>query len=80
VTANGKGWRGRAACRGMDPELFFPVGTQEASPEVKAACARCPVRGECLDFGLAEADGVWAGLTEPERRSLLAAVRERRVA
>ncbi len=46
-------WRMNAACRGVDPELFFPAA--EGGPArdaqvaaAKAVCARCPVRRECL--------------------------------
>jgi ribonuclease I len=42
-------WRAHAACSGLDPDLFFPVGTSAASlTETEAArrtCQRCPVRG-----------------------------------
>ena len=39
-----------------------------------SGCDRCPVRGECLLYALArpEADGVWGGLTPPERQALRA--------
>jgi WhiB family redox-sensing transcriptional regulator len=65
-----RAWRDRAACRDMDVDLFFPLGAQEASPKAIAACAGCPVRRDCLDYGIGEGDGVWGGLTEPERRAL----------
>jgi WhiB family redox-sensing transcriptional regulator len=66
-------WRDRAACRGMDPELWFPVtGT---SPRAKRVCAACPARAECLAFALAAAvtDGIWGGLSGKQRRALPAA-------
>ncbi len=71
-----RGWRERAACRGVDPELFFP--TAEPGPvhdeQVAAAkwvCARCPVREPCLTEALARIPyGVAGGLTEHERREL----------
>ena len=69
-------WRHRAACRDEDPELFFPVGTSGPAllqiQEAKAVCARCPVNGECLNWALAsgQADGVWGGMSEDERRAL----------
>ena len=70
------GWRERAACRGEDPELFFPIGSTgpvlAQIAEAKEVCARCPVREACLDFALStgQAYGIWGGLTEDERRSL----------
>jgi WhiB family transcriptional regulator, redox-sensing transcriptional regulator len=72
-----RGWRDRAACLGVDPELFFPVGDPESGPvvaqvaEAKAVCARCPVVGECLSFALVEiSEGVAGGLSAQERVQL----------
>jgi len=69
-------WRQRAACRGLDPDIFYPVSDEEAD-EAKAVCAECPVHQTCLEHALAnrEHDGVWGGATERERRRL---VRQRR--
>ena len=69
-------WRDYAACRGENPELFFPIGT--TSPAVqqlqlaKAVCGRCAVQSLCLEWAmLARIDhGVWGGLSEDERRTL----------
>lgn len=65
-------WRKRAACRGIDPEVFFPASDEEAE-EAKAICAMCPVRQACLEHALAhrEREGVWGGATERERRRIL---------
>jgi hypothetical protein len=42
-------WRAQAACRDVDPELFFPVSTSGASvPQIedaKQVCRTCPVCG-----------------------------------
>lgn len=64
-------WRAESACRGADPNVFFPNTEEEARP-AKAICAACPVRERCLDYALAtrQDDGVWGGLTEVERRRL----------
>lgn len=67
-------WRHRAACRDVDPEVFFPVA--EHGPEyeaqvdgAKAVCAACPVRAACLAWALdALPYGVAGGLGEAERR------------
>jgi WhiB family redox-sensing transcriptional regulator len=69
-------WRQHAACRGLDPEVFYPA-TDEDAEEAKAVCAQCPVRQLCLEHALArrERDGVWGGMTERERRRI---VRQRR--
>ena len=69
-------WRAHAACRGIDPNIFYPVSDDEAE-EAKGICAACPVRQACLEYALAnrERDGVWGGATERERRRI---VRQRR--
>jgi WhiB family redox-sensing transcriptional regulator len=69
-------WRQRAACQGLDPDVFYP-SSEEDSEEAKAICASCPVRQPCLEHALMnrERDGVWGGLTDRERRRL---VRQRR--
>ena len=38
-------WMDRAACRGMDVNLFFP---EHNDGRGKAICERCPVREDCL--------------------------------
>jgi WhiB family transcriptional regulator, redox-sensing transcriptional regulator len=69
-------WRDRAACRGIDPDVFYPVSDEDADA-AKAICAVCPVRESCLEYALAnrERDGVWGGATERERRRM---IRQRR--
>jgi WhiB family redox-sensing transcriptional regulator len=69
-------WRQRAACKGVDPDIFYPTSDEEAE-EAKAICATCPVREACLEYALAnrERDGVWGGATERERRRM---IRQRR--
>ena len=63
-------WRDEAACKGVDTGIFFPTTDAEAGP-AKLICAGCPVRNECLEWALAsrQEDGVWGGLTKPERDS-----------
>jgi len=65
-------WRQSAACRGVDPEIFYPASEEEAVV-AKAVCASCAVREACLEFALAsrERDGVWGGATEKDRRRML---------
>jgi WhiB family transcriptional regulator, redox-sensing transcriptional regulator len=64
-------WRNRAACQGLDPDIFFPVSEDDAE-EAKAICATCAVRQLCLEHALAvrEREGIWGGLTERERRRI----------
>jgi WhiB family redox-sensing transcriptional regulator len=73
--AEGTDWRDHAACRDVDPDLFFPFGTSGASlrqiDEARQICRTCPVCGPCLRWALDSGDaGVWGGTTEDERRSL----------
>ena len=73
-------WRRRAACRYVDPEIFFTLSDSWAGPKVvaeraadaKAVCAACPVRAPCLDAAYAERDlyAIRAGLTPQERKQL----------
>jgi WhiB family redox-sensing transcriptional regulator len=65
-------WRQRAACRGVDPDIFYPV-TDEDAEEAKAICAQCPVQHACLEWALStrEREGVWGGATERERRRII---------
>ncbi len=73
-------WQYQGACRDMDPEMFFhPDG--ERGPRrrnrdnaAKAVCATCPVIQQCREHALAvqEPFGIWGGLTEEERTTILA--------
>lgn len=69
-------WRQRAACRNVEPDLFFPIGsTGPAIGQIEAAkgvCHQCEARLACLEFALAtnQEAGVWGGTSEDERRKL----------
>jgi WhiB family redox-sensing transcriptional regulator len=65
-------WRQRGACRGLDPDIFYPISDDDAG-DAKAVCGGCSVRDQCLEWALdnREADGIWGGATERERRRLL---------
>lgn len=63
-------WQERAACRGADPEIFFPSPSDGARCRAaKRLCRECPVRVACLAFALRgpETHGIWGGLTIRER-------------
>lgn len=64
-------WYSRAACRGLDPALFYPtrgeINSGKRNWPAFAVCASCPVRADCLEEGLYEAHGIWGGTTERER-------------
>ncbi len=67
-------WWDLAACRGAEPELFFPISATTASASAveraKLVCASCPVRSACLSYALdhRQEQGIWGGTTEDERR------------
>jgi WhiB family transcriptional regulator, redox-sensing transcriptional regulator len=69
-------WRHHAACRDVDPELFFPIGNTGPAvlqiDEAKQVCTRCKVMSSCLQWALESGQdaGVWGGLSEDERRLL----------
>jgi WhiB family transcriptional regulator, redox-sensing transcriptional regulator len=74
-------WQGRAACKGPQSAVFFPSSLKERKDEreareqrAKDICALCPIRRPCLEYALQIRDpnGVWGGLTEKERKQLLA--------
>jgi ABC-type lipopolysaccharide export system ATPase subunit len=70
-------WHSRAACRGVDPELFFPAKGEDPSIVSVLYCSRCPVTEDCLDHALRrEREGVWAGTSDKQRRQIR---RERRI-
>jgi WhiB family redox-sensing transcriptional regulator len=52
--------------------VFYPASEDDAG-EAKSICATCSVREPCLEYALSnrEADGVWGGATEKERRRML---------
>jgi len=71
-------WFDRAACRGMDPAIFFLSRRDVLDPQkidrkverAKSVCRVCPVREECLAYAdeCGEKAGIWGGLTGDERR------------
>jgi WhiB family redox-sensing transcriptional regulator len=69
-------WTDLAACRGEDPELFYPVSASGPAnaqvEEAKRVCAGCPVTADCLSWALraGEPAGIWGGTTPEERRYL----------
>jgi WhiB family redox-sensing transcriptional regulator len=75
VIIPGDWWR-LAACQKAEPDLSFPISaTGRAKADVaraRAVCQHCRVRPKCLDYALTtrQADGIWGGLTEDERRPL----------
>lgn len=81
ATAPVGAWQDLAACRGMNPDMFYPplqdgrgrIPQSEhrlqlaRANEAKQICARCPVQPQCAEAGEFE-QGLWGGQTERERR------------
>lgn len=63
-------WQLRAACLGMDPNLFHPGQGEDAS-RAKHVCRACPVTEECwlLSVEIATKHGIWGGMSEWERKA-----------
>ena len=80
-------WRNLAACRGLNPDLFFAErGDTLTVRNARAVCATCPVAAECLEYAIAndETVGMWGGLCGDElireRRRRAGGVRAKRPA
>lgn len=77
---NSMDFRLQGSCRDHDPELFFPPSESSffaaQIDKAKAVCVSCPVFAECSTHaltgngGVGEEFGIWAGMTESERRGL----------
>lgn len=75
-------WYATAACKGMDPELFFPLAG-ELLVVVVETCRTCPSSEGCLDDALTNGTyardglGYRAGTDERQRYNLRRAARRR---
>ena len=71
---NRPAWHRQAACRGVDPDLFFPERGSRRYVEALAYCQDCPVRQECLasafEFGERWTMSIWGGTTGRDRKGL----------
>jgi len=75
-------WSREANCQdipnGDYDSLFFPSkGRPRLNPPYMKYCEPCPVARECLLWAVVhEAEGVWGGVTEAQRRALPAKIRK----
>lgn len=63
---------GPTACTN-DPDGFFPdTHRPNISESIKQACAECPIRLQCGEYGIfwEPNHGVWGGLSAAERRKM----------
>lgn len=65
-------WRAHARCHTENADTLFEPGAYQRT--AKLFCLSCPVRTECLAHALDQRieEGVWGGMTERERRAVLA--------
>lgn len=71
-------WRLEGACSGVDPDVFFPLASADATGAL-SLCSGCAVVGPCLAAALdsGETEGVWGGTVPEERRAMRQVWRER---
>ena len=63
-------WAEQAACKGKTHLFFVNRGDTTNMNHAKAICKTCPVLEPCRNYVLyhPERFGIWAGMTEKERR------------
>lgn len=62
-----------AACRSVDPELFFvEIGNSVKAAQAKSVCRGCPVKAQCLEYAVnwRIPFGIWGGANPKERMQL----------
>ena len=64
-------WMEDATCAQVGPldHAFFPDRGRTPSQALEL-CQACPVRAQCLAFGLDEPHGIWGGVSERGRRKI----------
>lgn len=65
-----RSFMGKAACRGCDPDLWFPERGQDSSQAKKICDEQCPVERECLEYAVKNniLVGIWGGQSSRQRR------------
>ena len=78
MSGHSEPWMMLAICRQVDPELFFPSSSNDATDglittirRAKVICQQCPVQLQCLDAALEnnERHGIWGGINFGTSRS-----------
>lgn len=72
-------WAATAACKGLEPGIFYPATDEEAAT-AQEICGACPVQATCLEHAIErrEHNGVWGGATERERQRIIRRRRRQR--
>jgi len=62
------GWFKEAVCRGLEPDIFFPISGRP-NRVITTLCGNCPVQQDCLEYALEhdELEGIWGGLGKKDR-------------
>lgn len=69
TTGEEREWVKRAACRGMDTNIWFPEKGETTNANIAMAiCSTCPVRQQCGEYGAYEKHGIWGG--QPYRQRM----------
>lgn len=70
-------WQQKAACRGIDTNLFFPrnaLESAQAKAIIKPICGTCPVFTQCHTYAVSFPEkalqGIWANTTDNDRRRI----------
>ena len=65
-------WMSDAACLDNDPSYWFPEPEWAVGVKGKAICEGCPVRKQCLEYGMDPAlrFGIFGGLDPRQREKL----------
>lgn len=65
---------GRALCREIDPDLFFPIRFEDViqTRQAKAICKGCELRQVCLEYAVEDPQivGIWGGTSATERAQI----------
>ncbi len=77
VIAREEPWRDKAACKGLNNEVFYPKQNQPyvLQNHAKKICEQCTVVDECRNdwkqmHPAMQKHGVWFGTTDKERRDM----------
>lgn len=63
-------WVKKAACRGMDTNIWYPEKGQTTNANIAMAiCRTCPVQRQCGEYGADDKHGIWGGYPYKQRRN-----------
>ncbi|MFD7006229.1 MULTISPECIES: WhiB family transcriptional regulator [Rhodococcus] len=76
VLSGPEGWRDSAACRGIEPSMFFSpdnergIARSHRESRARQICQDCPVLTQCREHALTTGEpyGIWGGMTENDRK------------